>query len=62
MMPKPEFKLACDCGHSEFYITHLLNDDSIEIRCADCDTVIGHVRTYAIEWSKGLTKDAISSD
>lgn len=58
---KPEFKLECDCGCKGFYISHELDGDKYEIRCSDCDRIVGYIPRYGIDWVKEQT-DAVSSD
>lgn len=51
-MMNHEFKLECECGCNTFYICHSLEGDTCEIRCADCDCVIGHFSRFGVDWVK----------
>lgn len=59
---KPEFKLECECGMNTFYISHELEGEKCEIRCAECGRVVASIPRYGIDWVKKEKKDAVSSD
>lgn len=49
-MVKKEFKLECECGDQEFYVTRDIEGDAIEIRCTNCGKCVARVNRYAIDW------------
>lgn len=59
---KAEFKLECECGMNTFYISHELDGEKCEIRCAECGRVVASIPRYGIEWVKKEKKDAVSAD
>lgn len=60
-MVKKEFKLECECGGQEFYVTRDVEGYDIEIRCTDCGECVARVNRYAIDWVKE-DADADSAD